>query len=322
MNRVRSSCQFRLSFRLVDFVSSSNMRSDDLRVGNPYALAGHRKRKVTVLETPPELRRRARVRVRFENGVKAGEEGEVPTRRISAPWDGSSPSRSSRSAKSALALVDRPPVIGDEVAWNGDRRTWIWTVEEIDESKEEATISTVMLERRTTQTVPVDQLAVRVDVPRSSPALDHLFEPPSSDEPEKGSAESIHEMRAWAAEHLRPERPRRQVEVLLDDIFFSSKCLSSYRKRYALRLSGTALSDHLTSLIRGSGSLLFSKANAPEYARIRVPGHFDVVLRSAPTADNPVIVEHLSYFSRRRSKGRSKGPSRRPRRKRQHRHAA
>ena len=270
-----------------------------MQPGRPYVLCGHRRIKVTVLETPPELRRKARVRVRFESGVKAGEVADVPSRRIASPW-GESKTRQQKTPRQSLALIERTPEVGDEVAWSGDRRTWRWTVDELNEKEGQATISTVMVEQKTTQTVPLDQLEVRLEEPPSAPPFEAVLNELSRDgQPEdSGDSTAALDAEAWVAENLRPEKPRRAVDTMLDGILFSPGCLSAYRRRYALHLSGTALSEHLIDTIRGKGSVIFPESpETREYARIRVPGRFDVVLNSSPTGDEPVIVQRLAYLS-------------------------
>jgi hypothetical protein len=103
-----------MSFRHLILVQY--MRSEDMHPGEGYALLGSRRTKVTVLDTPPEVRRLARVRVRFETGVKAGEVIDVPSRRIAGPWDGREKVRKPASRRRArLVAVDRPPEVGDLV---------------------------------------------------------------------------------------------------------------------------------------------------------------------------------------------------------------
>jgi hypothetical protein len=56
-------------------------------IGDEYALSGRRGYlRVTVLDTDPEVCGCGWVRVRFEEGMLAGQERPVSSRRVLAPW--------------------------------------------------------------------------------------------------------------------------------------------------------------------------------------------------------------------------------------------
>jgi hypothetical protein len=136
------------------------MRSADLHSGHSHLLAGDRGRVVEILDTPPEVRKRACVRVRFTNGVKAGEVGEVPSRRVIAALTGPATSVQPRKPRSQLVRIHRDPVVGDEVLWaaTGDL---VWTVQQVDADHAQAVLDTVIMERPTTQKVALAELEVR-----------------------------------------------------------------------------------------------------------------------------------------------------------------
>ncbi len=80
-----------------------------MKPGTEYLFErGAAARKVTVLETPPELRRRARVRIRYEQGILTGEVHDVPSRNITRPWTlpvSRAPSRPARAMSTPAAPV-------------------------------------------------------------------------------------------------------------------------------------------------------------------------------------------------------------------------
>jgi hypothetical protein len=280
------------------------MRSHEMEPGEPYALHSNRRTKVTVLETPPEVRRAARVRVRFETGVKAGKTTELPSRRIAAPWNGEPPAKAQvPSRETPRAAVERLPEVGEQVTLASDKAGFVWTVDGIDEQGEKATVSTIIFERPTTRTVAVDQLRVCAEESRSHGAIKLPF-----DDGERCAEEapSTLQGRAWAAANLRPERPKRELEKILDQLLFSPGCLAVYRRRLAPDFSGTALSDRLREEILRSGFVMRAEpSGSGEYARLRVPNRFDVVLTAAPDPERPMLIEGL-YFPAKKSARRGK----------------
>jgi hypothetical protein len=134
-----------------------SVRSDDMRPGQDYFLDGGRDRVVTVLDTPPEVRSRARVRVRFVNGIKAGEIAEVPSRRILAPVGGLAPS-APRSRRPRVIRIERAPAAGDEVHWEQTGEI-IWKVESVD--ADTASVTGELFGKPVTKTVPLSELEVR-----------------------------------------------------------------------------------------------------------------------------------------------------------------
>src|SRR4051812_6807174 len=116
------------------------MRRQDMIPGATYVLATDPSIKVTLLDTPDELRAQARVLVRFETGVSRGRETDIPSRRIGAPWDRSlAPKRVvSRPRQSDVVVaLARPARVGDSVTLP-DTGELIWTVDAIDETSSTA----------------------------------------------------------------------------------------------------------------------------------------------------------------------------------------
>jgi hypothetical protein len=271
------------------------VRSDDLHPGNTYLLSGPRGRLVTVLDTPPDVRGRARVRVLFQNGVKAGDEADIPTRRIIAALTGPAVSAQPREEKTRIVRVQRDPEVGDEVLWT-KTGPLVWTVQDVDQA--EAVITSVIMQRPTSQSAPLSELEVRpVEVkPSGQPAsAARRHEGPLPSEPEHRAPDSS----------LAPDKPRRELDELLDDVLFSRRCLSQYQRLYAPRLAGPALTERLRGEIRMRGYLLTDRDGpGREYARVRVQGRFDIVLPRRPTPDEPLLVEDLRVPARRKPRVR------------------
>lgn len=268
------------------------MRSVDMQVGEAYALTGHRPIKVTVLETPPALRRQARVRVRFESGVMAGEIGDVLSRRIASPWDGEMPHRPSRHAKPHLSVVQRDPQVGDAVTWAATAGL-VWSLTEVDAEAALATIDGVVFDQPTSRTVPMNQLRVHVELSEPHRPTDIAIAESPSPVSERLAGP---ERQDPSTGHLRPVKPRRALDELLDDVLFSEACLRAYRKRYASSQSLAAAGEQLLDEIRRRGFIMEGgRPGSNEYARLRVLGRFDVVLDVHPTPEQPITVEELHY---------------------------
>jgi hypothetical protein len=268
------------------------MRSQDMRLGETYVLRGHYETKVTLLQTPPELRRQGRVRVRFESGVKAGEIGELLSRRIAPPLeDIQEPATPYRPRRRRLTVVERNPEVGDTVTWSATAGL-VWTLESLDEQTCLATIVGSIFGQPASRVVPIGQLQVHVDelelpIPVEISLLDA---PPSAPE------SSQHSRRPQTREHLRPVKPRRALDEMLDDVLFSPSCVQAYKQRYARNASPTAANELLREEIRRAGFIMDGGVRgSDEYARLRVPHRFDVVLNAHPTVEQPITVNGL-YF--------------------------
>ncbi len=277
--------------------------------GEAYRLEGHRRIKVTVLDTPPELRRQARVRVRFESGVKAGDEGDLPSRRIVAPWEPTQqPRKRPAAGRRRRSPTDkRSPQVGDSVMWT-ETGTIVWTLEALDPKSGEATIRGLLFAQPKTRTVPIKQLELHVEEqPQGgpSPFVEGILGGDDLDH----ARHDLESQTGPARASLRPEKPRRELEVLLENVLFSNACLDAYRRRYAGRLSGQALLNSLRGEILRSGFIMDGGLpGSGEYARLRVPKRYDVVLRTCPTADEPVTITGLHFWARPKARHRRKRP--------------
>jgi hypothetical protein len=101
----------------------------------------------------------------------------------------------------------------------------------------------------------------------------------------------------------------------LEDVLFSQGCLESYGRRYARGVTGAALNERLREEILRKGYVMRDDLPSPsEFARLRVPHRFDVILKTRPTAEHPVTVNGL-YFPatsiNRNRKQRKRGKQRR-----------
>jgi hypothetical protein len=271
------------------------MRWQDMTPGEAYLLATDPSIKVTVLDTPDELRGRARVLVRFETGVTAGRVTDIPSRSIGAPWDRSrAPKRPpSKRRQVATPAPSRPARVGDSVTL-ADTGELLWTVKAIDEAQGTATIHTVIFDRPDIRTVELARLQVRLDPSRARarrPATSPRDEPPV-------------DAAAEAAERLRPIAPRRELDEIMDDVLFSDRCLKAYNRRLGAGQRGPAV-ERLRAEVRRRGYLLYdTQPHAGEYARVRVDGRFDIVLARKPTPDAPVTIDALYFPARKRARRR------------------
>jgi hypothetical protein len=271
-----------------------------MKVGGVYALAGRANKKVTVLETPAELRRKARVRVRFENGVKVGTIAELPSRRIARPWRDEPKKHcerpESQGSESPLEPVERAACNGDTVTLRGDETGLLWTVERIEAHL--ASLRTEIFDRPSTRQVNVDQLQVYEQSRRGQ--LVHLV---SDQDSGAGAGVGVLDEKQWAAQHLSPQQPKRELERILDQLVFSQGCLRIYRRRLAPHLKGQAVSERLREEIRRKGYLLRGEElPGAEYARLRVRGRSDVVLDALPPPDEAVLVNWIHFPAKQKAK--------------------
>jgi hypothetical protein len=290
------------------------MRSEDLELGRAYELAGTREARVivTVLETSPEDRRRSKVRVRFESGVKRGEISLIWTGKILRPPDRPAPPRKKRpQRRTSPPPDDRPIVRGDVVTLEGTGDL-LWTVANLDPDKREATIDGEPFGQRLTITKPLSQLRLRP--PRLAPVddVDDVFAPFEivSTPPE---AEFVpDDLAAIRRAQLAPETPRRALDVLLEDVLFSEACVREYGRTYAPKAPASKRLDYLRGEVLRRGFLVpDGSLRDGEYARIQVPGRFEFTLPTRPAAEHPVQVSELRPAPRRRrSQRRNKGARR------------
>ena len=276
------------------------MRSADLHPGHRYIFrrAPKRDRVVTVLSTPPELRSRARVLIRFEEGVRAGSEIEVATRSIVVSLTGPAAGKVQQSqspSQEAPVRIMRDPELGDDVTWSQSGPV-IWKVARLDGRA--AVIEAVLLGTPQSANVPLAELRVALDLTggrREDPVEPaHLVNEPSGPVISDSSA-------------LAPIKPRRELDELLDDVLFSRRCLEQYGRRSSRRVaSGEEALTRLREELRLRGYLADPPADrGNEYRRIRVDGRFDVILPHRPTPERPVNIDSL-YFPA------AKTPSSRP----------
>ena len=276
-----------------------------MQPGEDYYLDGGRERVVTVLDTPPEVRSRAKVRVRFRNGVKAGEEAEIPSRRIVASVKGRKPT-APRRQRARVVRFDGPAQPGDEVLWSqtGDI---VWIVESV--TGDEAVMTGELFGKPVSKTVPMSELEVRpLVIPPEPDAPIVVRDRRTEDQPEIDSA--------TLREQITPEHPRRDLDVLLDDILFSMACLDGYRRRLARGMHGRALLPHLREEIRTRGYVIWDVTpGSGEYARLRVERRFDVILLRKPSSEDPIKIEGLWYPPKRGARGKPRRQAQRDRRK-------
>jgi hypothetical protein len=284
------------------------MRAEDMIIGETYALVRSPQVKVTVLPTPPEIRAERKVRVRFETGVTAGRISEVPSRRIAAPrWGGAVAKRPRpRRPGPTVFVVTHPPGVGDTVVW--DEGVGLeWTVRAVDEERREATIATKIFGRPDTRTVAVDRLQVRVAAAR--PVVDRARRsqrrPPAVALP-PGHADD-------AGERLRPVKPRRELDELMDDVLFTPTCLRQYDRQLGSGEADSA-NERLREELRRSGFIVRDELCGNEYARVRVLGRFDIVLPTRPAVDAPVYIDQLHIPARKFRPARHAAGIKRPRR--------
>ena len=269
------------------------MRSNEMKVGGTYMLKGRANRKVTILETPAELRRNARVRVRFENGVKGGSIADLPSRRIACPWHEESKKPCKRpkgsGRQSPIDAVQRRVGVGDTVTLCGDKVGLLWTVEGIEAHV--ASLHTEIFGRPSRRQVTVDRLQVHERPPRRQ--LVHLVD---DQDPNAASVDGVLDERQWAALNLSPQQPKRELERILDQLVFSQGCLRVYQRRLAPHLKSEAVPECLRDEIRRKGYLLRGEElPGPEYGRLRVQGRFDVVLNGPPPPDEAVLVNWIHF---------------------------
>ena len=264
------------------------MRWADLRVGESHRL--NTGTKLTLLETPPDLRSRGRARVRFETGIKRGEVTDLACQRIAEPWDGPLPQRAAakpRPPQPEYVKEERPARRGDTVKWE-ETAGVIWTVAAVDDAAGTVTITGELLSREQTHVVPQDLIAV---VHRAAPLKRRL--PPKPPSPINGDE------RPGPAESdrpLQPDRPRRKLDELLDALIFTPECLDEYGRRCAPKTDWADVADTLREEIRRKGQVVGGRTG--EYARLRVERRSEVAIPEMTGEEDVVRIERLHYPQR------------------------
>jgi hypothetical protein len=244
---------------------------------------------VTVLDTPPELRSRARVRVRYEDGVLTGTEKDVATRSIVAALTGPA----AGLVQQPTVATSRPPVrilrdpeVGDDVEWT-QSGTAIWKLVRLE--AQIATIKTVLMGTPQTAQAPVSELVLAQEQPREQ--VGHLAGLSDTRDARRAPAPTVP-----ASSLLAPIKPRRELDQLLDDVLFTQRCVEQYTRRSGGGPGGLDALDRLRSELRLRGYLIDPpQGHGNEYRRIRVDGRFDVILRQRPTPEQPITIDTL-YF--------------------------
>jgi hypothetical protein len=288
------------------------MRAHEMKPGEEYALSRPRTGRpvrVTVLETPDEVRRRARVRVRFEQGVSTGKVRDVLSRNIFSLWSKRHEPRPPKRAPVAREIEELPwpPAPDSEVLWTqtGEIR---WTVREIDPEGGRAVLGGTLLSRKQETEAALAELSPAPPVP------DH---PAQSGRPTRSSARTEPlsaeaKRRGQAARRSAPDSSD-PLEGLIDRLIFTPECLERYRQRFARRAGPGTASERLRRELLESGRLIRPHKRTPnEYLRVRVPKRFDVVLYESPAEAECVFVNAGNlrlYGAKRRGQG-----ERRPRR--------
>jgi hypothetical protein len=285
-------------------------------LGDEYALSGRRDYlRVTVLETDPKVCGRGWVRVRFEEGILAGQEKRVSSRRVSAPWEQREDPQPRRVPKPRPVVVRGPwpPEPGKPIFWfkTGEIR---WMVEEVDRCNRMATITGELVGQRQRHTLPWVELqpveariasdsAPETDHERVGPELPHFK--PVEGEPEPRVRER--ERRADVEAAIEVAGP---LERFVARLVFSPDALERYRRRFVKSASPAEAHRRLYQELYRRGKLFRRPFRAPaaskEYLRIRVKGRFDVVLRKRPEEDAAIYInEHDVRISTRRKQRRT-----------------
>lgn len=254
------------------------------------------------METPAEVRSKARVRVRFENGVKAGTITNLPSRRIARPWREEPEERPERPESHGevppIEPVEHAVRTGDTVTLLRDETGLLWTVEAIREQV--ASLRTEIFGRPSTRQVAVDQLQVHEKPQRRQ--VVHLVDDQDAD---AGARDGALDEKRWVSLHLSPQHPKRGLERILDQLVFSQACLRIYGRRLAPHLKGQAVAEGLREEIRRKGFLMRGEeVRGPEYARLRVRGRFDVVLNAPPEPDEAVMIDWIHFPVKRKKSAR------------------
>ena len=206
------------------------------------------------------------------------------------PEGGEAPLITPRRPRRRIVRFHREPVVGDVVLWQ-ETGPVEWTVEALDADSAEATIKTVLFGRPATETVALDELEIRPEE-----VIDQEGEqlPTPRRQPEQRVVQGVDRS-------LAPEKPRRDLDVLMDDVLFSLGRVDAYRRRYAKTLTRLGALEKLRDEIRRRGHVIFGRQlPLDEFARIRVEGRFEFSLSRRPSADDPITVQWLTFLQRSR----------------------
>jgi hypothetical protein len=274
------------------------MRSEHLKPGHKYYLAGERERIVRVVDTPPESRARARVNVEFVNGVKAGKLTEIPTRRLVAPVappEVEPAVRRTRQPQQEEIRFTRRPRLGESVVWKaGTGEDLRWVVTSID--GEIASIETELFGCPSATTVSIDDLRVRpiVKPPPVKITLDPIVLAPDV---------VLSVTRPPAREsRFAPRKARRELDEILDGLVFTVGCLGAYQQRLEPKANWAKISDVLRSEVRTRGYVQRSAEPEQTFGLIRVDRRFDVPLLRKPSPEEFEMIEYLRFWSRPRQR--------------------
>lgn len=109
---------------------------------------------------------------------------------------------------------------------------------------------------------------------------------------------------------LRPLRPRRFVEELLDDVLFAPRCIEQYRRAYARDVPRTLLSDLLRAEVNTRGFIATQRHHVlAGRILVCVPDRFEFLVGADIGPDHPVTVPSLRFpHSRRRPRRAPQAP--------------
>jgi len=220
-----------------------------------------------------------------QEGDRVGDRGGDPSSRPRArqvrKWDSRrrDPRRPERTHRQAVERSGALAIAGAEATINtyhrrpplraGERVTWtstgplIWSLESVDEDTGTATLQGVLFEKVATQTAPLDELRVYLEPAPRDLADSH---PPSSVLQDRPTTFSASESSQPCENPLRPERSRRRLEEILDELLFSDRCLREYGRRYAPSTRRQSLSEALRqeiSMTRVTSILKARSASTP-----------------------------------------------------------
>lgn len=260
-------------------------------IGEEYALSGRRNLvRVIMVETESEICGRGWVRVRFEEGISAGEEKRVSSKRIVAPWEEREAPRKRRTPKPRREMIRGPwpPEPGKPIFWHktGEIR---WMVEEVDQRNRRATITSSLVGR--TQTHTVSWVELQPFAAESEAA--------AASELDTGGVLPHLELVALESEPGDPP-PARERQRLIDveigegfegivrRLVFSPEALERYRRRFHKSASARVASRHLERELRQRARPF--RLHPGEYLRARVENRFEVILRERPPKEEAIYV--------------------------------
>jgi hypothetical protein len=217
-----------------------------------------------MLETPPEVRRKRRMRILFLGGVKRGEVFDIPSAAI-APLDVDRTSGPPPVEEPSVALVQPVLAKGVEVWLVDDKSGLIWEVRGIRDDGL-LDISTTIFGCRRDQTVETGRVEVVPQKRSVSQGSLHVVEDARAQAPPTGAE--------WVAQNLRPIRPTRVLDRVIDSLVFTDPCLLYLSRRFYRGTSVETAGELVRAELRKDGLLESSRAQPCGYGRIRVPDRF------------------------------------------------